>query len=237
MAPYFGAVLPSVPQGPWGRTTNIANVISQVYGNDSIGNCTIAGKAHLIGCFTGNANPPPAIFATAQIESDYFRLTGGPDSGLDEITVLEDWRDNKAPLLGAQHNISGFASVDATNTAHVEFAIFAFFNGYLGLSLPDAYIDPPPSRNGFIWDEAGDPNPDNGHCIVAVDADAKGIYVLTWGLWGIMTWRALAKYLVPNVGGEFHVALTNEIIEQAKQVTPSNFNFAQLQTDLPQIAA
>ena len=227
---YFTPDLPPPPAGPLGRYEAIPDVIKQLYGNNDYGDCTIAGKFHLCGTFTGLANPPPMIFTDQQAVADYMRLTGGTDDGLDEITVLEDWRSGTGPISSA-HEIAGFASVDATNQQHVQFAVWAFLNGYLGLELPDAYISPMPSKSGFVWDVAGDPNPDSGHCVVVVDFTPQGLIILTWGMWGILTWKAAAKYLSNAGQGEFHVIWTEESIIKASLQTPSGFDFTQLSTD------
>jgi hypothetical protein len=227
--------LPPMPATTGARYQQVLDVVGRMYGNDKFGCCTKAGQAHLIGFFTGTANPPAATFTDQQVIDDYLRLTGGQDTGLDEITVLEDWRDNKALPLGVQHSIAGFAAVDATAKLHVQFALDAFPNLYLGLALPDAYVSPFPSGNGFTWDVAGDPDQENGHAIVASDYTEDGIIVWTWGMWGTMTWAALAKYLVPLVGGELHVVMTQEAINKASQKTTSGFDWVGLQADLPQI--
>ena len=226
--------MPAVPATTGARYEKTMDVVGRIYGNDRYGCCTKAGQAHLIGFFTGIANPPATVFTDQQVIDDYLRLTGGQDTGLDEVTVLEDWRDNKTAPLGIQHNIDGFASVDASNVNSVKFAIDAFPNAYLGLELPNAYVSPFPSASGFTWDVAGDPNPDNGHAIIASDYSEQGIIVWTWGMWGTMTWEAVGKYLTAAAGGAFYVLLTEEAVSKAEQKTVSGFDFTQLKTDMAQ---
>ena len=87
-----------------------------MYGNDRYGCCTKAGQAHLIGFFTGIANPPATVFTDQQVVDDYLRLTGGQDTGLDEVTVLEDWRDNKT----AQNWASSTTSTGSPRSRRVQ---------------------------------------------------------------------------------------------------------------------
>ncbi len=89
-----------------------------------------------------------------------------------------------------------------------------------------------PSRSGFLWDVAGDPDPENGHCVVAIDFTPAGLIVLTWGMWGVMSWGAVSKYLSVAGQGEFHVVLTDEIIEKANGRAPGGFDAAALTADL-----
>src|SRR5271157_672768 len=60
-------------------------------GNDTLGDCTIAALAHAITTFRGlvgrlNITPKAAVVKL------YMHLTGGVDSGLNELDVLNYWR-------------------------------------------------------------------------------------------------------------------------------------------------
>ena len=224
---------PVPPPGPYGRTALLSNVTPQMYGNDNTGDCTMAAEAHLDGAFTGEANPPAVTFSNAQVLAAYYRLTGGPDTGLDEITVLDDWKTTGG--ISPDHKIIGYVTIDATNQAHVELAIWLFANGYACLELPDAYINPFPTASGFVFDVAGDPDPDNGHAICFYDCDADGVYVMTWGMWGKMPWAAVKKYFAEANGGSLNIILTQDIINKASQKTVTGFDFTQLQADLPMV--
>jgi len=56
-------------------------------GNDTLGDCTIAGVAHAITTYRA-LTKKKTIPATNTIEKLYFHLTGGPDTGLNELDVL-----------------------------------------------------------------------------------------------------------------------------------------------------
>jgi hypothetical protein len=230
--------LPAPPAPPLNRISPLAGVISRLYANDTYGDCTKAGQAHLIGAYTGLANPPAVTFTDQQIVADYMRLTGGEDDGLDLITVLNDWRDNtKTCLLGAQHKIAGYVAVDATNQQRLRQAIWLFDGVYLGLELSDQFLKTMPAHSGFVMDNTGPGDPNDGHCIVGIDYQVTGIVVLTWGMWGVMTWDAVSQYLSANNGGECYAVLTQESIARASQKAPSGFDFAALQADLQAVAA
>ncbi|MBV8650311.1 MAG: hypothetical protein JO255_02520, partial [Alphaproteobacteria bacterium] len=83
----------------------------------------------------------------------------------------------------------------------------------------------------------GDPNPDQGHCVVAVDYDSAGIKILTWGMWGTLTWAAVAKYLTPAAQGEFHVVLTDEIVSKLTNKSPAGIDAAGLAADYAAMSA
>src|SRR6185369_1542776 len=64
-------------------------------GNDTVGDCTIAALAHAITLFRGFVAKKPSIMPAAQVLKLYYRLSGGVDSGLAELNVLNYWRQHK----------------------------------------------------------------------------------------------------------------------------------------------
>ena len=72
--------------------------------------------------------------------------------------------------------------------------MWLFENLYFGLELPDAWINPMPDAPGFVWDAAGPADPQNGHCVVGVGYTAQGITIDSWGMTGLLTDKAIAKY-------------------------------------------
>ena len=236
---YVMPILPKAPPGPLGRLKAALPAVERAYGNLQVGDCTKAGQAHLIGVYTGNANPPAALFADQQVLGDYYRMTGGLDTGLDEITVLEDWRDNPNGLFGGEHQIRAFLTIDAGNFELLRQAIWLFGGLFSGEELPDEWINNPPSGSGFVWDVAAAPNPANGHCTVAVDYTDQGLITLTWGMWGIMTWPAVKKYLAEADGGELHVPVTEEVCSRLTKMCVAGIKMDQLIDDakhVPQIS-
>ena len=210
--------------------------LTRIYLNDQLGDCVIAGSAHMLGVFTGNANDGlPFIFANKTIEQLYSAIGGyvpgnpSTDRGCNEQTALDYWQ-NKG-LCG--HKIDASISVDATNVDETRAALWLFECLMSGIELPDAWVNPMPSASGFVFDVAGDSDPENGHCMVHANYDAdKAIFGdETWGMSGSITDAALAKYASGGVG-ELHAALSPDVIERASGRAPSGFDFAQLQADL-----
>src|SRR5437764_428899 len=76
----------------------------------------------------------------------------------------------------------------------VKQAVFLFETLAIAVNLPDAWINPFPSRDGFIWGPAGSPDPSNGHEFTCYGYDANGLLIRSWGLKGHMPWAALAEY-------------------------------------------
>jgi hypothetical protein len=204
------------------------------------GNCVLAEEAHFIGVVTGNAGSLYS-YTVAQTLAAYSAITGynpaipSTDQGTDPIAALNYFTQN-AYADGTK--LAGYAEVDATNQAEVQFAINAFGNLKMWVGLPNAWISTFPSSNGFVWDVAPT-NPNQGHCIGSpsynstrvVGVTSQGVQVMTWGLIGTVTWPALAALFTDSAGGGLAVRVTPDWIVKNSQKTPSGFAYADLCSD------
>jgi hypothetical protein len=206
-------------------------------GNDQLGDCLCAAAGHIEDVFrkdSENGLPPITqgqainlyVAACGYVRGDTYTDNGGT---LQE--VLAYWR-SKGILGGGVAAIAGYVAVEATKATEVEQAVYLFGNLYIGLSLPDEWISPFPATSGFVWDVAGKPDPDNGHCVAVFGYNSQGVFIDSWGLNGTITWAAFAKYLSTDAGGEVYAVLSQDWIEKATALAPSGFNFAALQADL-----
>jgi hypothetical protein len=238
---YITDKLPAPPAG----TNNAAaatEALSQMYENDQLGDCVIAGCGHVEGVITANAGDQ-LIYTNDQIITEYevcgYDPSQGPpgnnptDQGCEIVDVLQYWQQSGFPAGSRQ--IVGYLSIDATNQTEVMQATWLFQNVIIGLDLPDAWINPFPNASGFVWDLAGQPDPDNGHCPPIIDYNADGAIVSTWGLTGTMTWEAVNYYCAAAQGGEAYVVLTQDILNQASQLSPTGLSWAQLEADFEEL--
>jgi hypothetical protein len=216
--------------------------LSKIYENDKLGDCVIAGMAHVVGVLTGYAGTKPFLFSDAEIIGLYSAIGGyvpgdpATDRGCDEQTALNYWENNgalpphKTSPSGA-HKIAGWMTVDSTNVEECRTALWLFENLYFGLELPDAWINPEPSSSGFVWDVAGPSDPENGHCVVGVGYTAAGITIDTWGMTGLMTNAAVAKYPTQASHGETYTVVSMDAISKANEKAPAGFDWSQLVAD------
>jgi hypothetical protein len=205
-------------------------VLDLVLLNDQLGDCAIAGGYHIVGVETGNAG---ALFipTQAQIIHDYSAIGGykpgkpETDNGCILTDALNYWTTygfaNGTKLLG-------WLTVDAKNKAEVMAALYLFENLYFGIELPDAWISPFPSKPGFIWDVAGAPNEENGHCIIGDAYDQTGVKVDSWGLDGTLTWAAIAEYATRASNGELYVMLTPDQLAKGQNKAPNGVAWVDL---------
>jgi hypothetical protein len=228
---YSQVALPPPPES-CDYSSAAMQALQLVYLNDQLGDCTIAGAYHVVGTETGNAG---AIFIPSndQIIADYSACGGyvpgdaSTDNGCDEETVL-----NYYQMTGFANGtkLAGRLALDATNATEVMQALYLFENLYFGLELPDSYINPFPSTAGFVWD-TGNPDPDNGHCIIGVGYNSIGVQIDTWGLIGTLTWGAVANLCVNAAGGQLFVMLTPDQLVKSQMKSPLGLDWATLTAD------
>jgi len=211
--------------------------LAEMYCNDTLGDCVIAGYYHVLGVATGNAGKE--FLATQdQIIHDYSAIGGytpgddSTDQGCDEDAAITYWKTNPA---ADGSSLAGSASVDASNQTECMQALDLFETLYFGLALPDAWVTPFPASSGFVWDVAGDPNPSNGHCIMAMGYNATGVKICSWGMLGTLTWAAVAKYAVPSAGGALYALLTPDMLAAGQQKAPNGVAWADLLKDLSSV--
>ncbi len=188
-------------------------------GNDTLGDCTIAALAHAETTYRGLLFKDKVMSKQAVVKL-YTHLTGGPDTGLNELDVLNYWRQNRV----SGDEILGYVSVDPKNHTHVEQAIQLFGGVYLGFQVQQNCVQE------FDAHQPWTPGPltNEGHAVFAVGYDQNGVTVLTWGNTQQGTW-----------------AWWDECVDEAYALLPQEakdpkfapgFNISQLQADLDAVA-
>jgi len=236
LANYLRAALPAGPPtvdyGPKGQPA-----LSNVYQNDQIGDCVIAGGYHIVATETGNGDD---LFTATdpQIIADYSAIGGfnpedpkNTDNGCDEPTALNYWQHNG---FANGTKLLGWLGVDATTRAELASALYLFENLLFGVELPAAWLAAP-LVPGFVWDVAGPPVPENGHCVIGVGYNDIGVQIDTWGTIGTVTWQALANYFVPQVFGAAYVLLTPDQLAKGRTRAPNGVAWASLIADFDSI--
>jgi hypothetical protein len=110
----------------------------------------------------------------------YYHLTGGVDSGLNELDVLNYWKQHSI----ARDKILAFASIDLKNHTHIQQAIQIFGGVYLGFQVQENCVQE--FDNHQPWTPG--PLTNDGHAVFAVAYDQVGVTVLTWGNTQQATW-------------------------------------------------
>jgi len=188
-------------------------------GNDTLGDCTIAALAHAETVFNGMIGKE-AIMSKAAVVKLYMHLTGGVDSGLNELDVLNYWRQHRV----AGDKLMAYISINPGNHTHIEQAIQLFGGVYLGFQVQQN------CQEEFAAHEPWTPGPltTDGHAVFAVAYDQDSVTVLTWGNTQQGTW-----------------AWWDECVDEAYAILPPEamdpdfapgFDIAQLKDDLGAVA-
>jgi hypothetical protein len=186
-------------------------------GNDTLGDCTIAALAHAITVYHGLLGKKK-IMAKQDVVKLYMHLTGGVDSGLNELDVLNYWRQNKV----SGDEIITYAAIDPKNHTHLEQAIHLFGGVYLGFQVQENCIQEFDAHKPWIPGRLTN----DGHAVFAVAYDQSGVTVLTWGNTQQATW-----------------AWWDECVDEAYAIlspeapTFEGFNLQQLKDDLAAVAS
>jgi len=188
-------------------------------GNDTLGDCTIAALAHAETTFGGLIGEEKIMSKTAVVKL-YMHLTGGVDSGLNELDVLNYWRNN--PVFGDR--IITYVSIDPKNHTHIQQAIHLFGGVYLGFQVQQNCIEDFNGRKPWT------PGPltNDGHAVFAIAYDQNDVTMLTWGNTQRGTW-----------------AWWDECVDEAYAILPpearkpgfaQGFDITQLEADLAAVA-
>jgi len=195
------------------------SVLFPMDGNDQYGDCTIAALAHSITVFRGLVGKK-SIMSKSAVTKLYMHLTGGVDSGMNELDVLNYWR---------KHSVSGdeilaYVSINPKNHDHVKQAMKLFGGVYIGFQCQQACLQDFEAHK--VWTPGKLTN--DGHAVYAGAYNPQGVTVLTWGSTQNGTWE-----------------WWDECVEEAYSLLPleakdpnfaPGFNLIQLQSDLAEVA-
>ncbi len=185
-------------------------------GNDTYGDCVVAGICHAImavGKFVGQSYS----FTATQAAAAYFAMTGGADSGLNPPGVFEEWEANTDPAeVKAIWPHSGpFVSLDPTNIEQLKSAIATFGWVGVGSNLQQAQEDQ--FSKGQKWDYVPGSPVVGGHFVVLTGFDKYGVgpYTLSWAKGFRATWA-----WVTNTCPEAYTGVLPPVLTAGKYVAP-----------------
>lgn len=124
---------------PWDLRSHVASW--PMYANDRIGDCAIAGPAHMIQAWRASVGDPAGqhgvltdqdVITAYTAVSGYDPSTGANDNGCYLTDVLRHWRDTGI----AGHRIAGWVAVDPTRDDVWRRAGYVFGGLLLGWALP-----------------------------------------------------------------------------------------------------
>jgi hypothetical protein len=195
-------------------------------GNDVYGDCVVAGAAHMRQTWTANAGRREIITPDKTVIKQYLALTGGQDTGLNLLAVLNHWR--QVGLFGDK--IGAFVSINPRKNTQVQYACWLFGGVYVGLMLPTS------AQGQRLWEvpasgPVGDGEPESwgGHCVTCGVADSKRYVFSTWGEEQAATVGFAATY-----SDEMYAVVSIDWFT-VNHKTPTGLAWADLMADLKRI--
>lgn len=175
------AELPPIPTSDTDAITAVSPW--DMLGNDSKGDCVVAGWAHILMLWSKMAGSPIRP-TTQQVVDLYLMLTGGADVGLVIRKFLSYVRQNAA--LGGK-KLAGYAAVDYADNNEAKIAIYLFGAVMRGILLPDTAVQQTgPNGRWRALQNLTDPDARPGswgaHLTADIAYTPDTLYTVTWGM-------------------------------------------------------
>jgi hypothetical protein len=167
-----------------------------MFANDVYGDCVIAGRAHQTLRFEDIEQGSRLMITDKDVTKEYFRETGGRDTGLVVLDSLKRWRKDGWKVGRHTYWIQAFAEIDPIDHAEMRQSIFADVGVGIGVNLPLTARDQ--VQAGQPWRvESGaraKPGTWGGHYVYVCGYNRMGPVCVTWGRKQQMTWDWFDKY-------------------------------------------
>jgi hypothetical protein len=219
------------PKAPdtFGNLADLQAIEWGMDGNDTLGDCTIAGADHVIAAenaLLDTSDPRPSLTI---LEAQYNVLSPN-NQGCVIATVLQTWRSSGLFQMPTGTNTIGqYAPFDQRSTSEFRQVIAFLGTAYLGIACPESaqqqFAKQLKTGQLVPWTVVPGSPVEGGHCIVAVGYTTDGPLCVTWGGIVLVTWDFVKKYCDEGW------ALISQALDQTGTDT-LGLDLAQLDTDL-----
>lgn len=212
----------ALESAPWG-----------MLGNDTVGDCVLAGAGHETMLWNTEAKKTVSITAQNAL-NDYSAITGynpndpNTDQGTD-MQVAASYRKKTGVVdaSGNRHKVGAYLALSLKSTAEYKQAAYLFGTVGLGIQFPNSAMSQ--FNAGKNWTVVSGSKIEGGHYVPIVGYDSKYAYVVTWGKLIKATWGFVNKY-----ADEAIVYLSQEFLTGGKSL--EGFNLVQLNADLSKLS-
>lgn len=200
-----------------------------MFGNDTVGDCTCADVGHATMYWNKLAGKTVSI-STPNVLAMYSAITGydpakpDTDQGADMAVVAK--YHQKTGLKDAQsiaHKIAAYLAITPGNFEELKQAIHLFGACSIGWELPDSAQTQFEEKKP--WSVVSGATIEGGHDTLAVGYSSEYLEIVTWGRLQKVEWAFVSKYMDEGI-----VKLSAEMLKNGKSL--EGFNVTQLQTDL-----
>lgn len=213
---------PLAPSTNW--STSIPDADLPMDLNDRLGDCVVAGLAHLVTVATFNTGK--VVVPTEDQVIDMYAYSGyvpGDPSTDQGWTLLDGAKYVQSEGLAGVTALA-FAEVDPQIVDMVRYSVQLFGGCNTGVRLPQSAMD---AFGKGTWDDTNDTNILGGHDLPIVDYNTTGPVYWTWGARQQATWAWHLQYCDEAMALIFD--------PWAQGISPSGFDRAALEADLAAI--
>jgi hypothetical protein len=176
--------------------TKHPGIPTPMFANDDKGDCVMAGRAHQTLRFEDIEQGSVLMITDKDVLNEYFRETGGVDSGLVVLDSLNLWRQKGWKVGKKNYKIQAYAEINSKSRDEMKQAIFADVGVGLGLQLPKSAQKQ--IQTGQPWTVTTGPDAKvgswGGHYVYVPGYTKQGPVCVTWGRKQQITWAWLSKY-------------------------------------------
>ncbi len=194
----FSSVLRGAPAVPktYDFDTAHPGIPTPMFGNDRLGDCVIAGRAHQTLRFEDIEQGSVLMIKDTDVTKEYFKESGGADSGLVVLDSLNLWKSRGWKVGSNTYRIRAFATIAFKDHEQVQQAIYADVGIGLGVQLPKAAQGQIQTGRPWTVTTGPDAKPGSwgGHYIYVPGYTPDGPVCVTWGRKQQMSWDWLDKY-------------------------------------------
>jgi hypothetical protein len=167
-----------------------------MFANDRLGDCVIAGRAHQTLRFELMEQKKLIGIKDTDVTTEYFKETGGGDTGLVVLESLKLWRKSGWRAAAKRYYIHAFAQLNLAANSEIKRAVYLDLGAGLGVQLPltaqDQILAGKPwtvvSGAGSAVGSWG------GHYVYVPGYTTVGPVCVTWGRKQQMSWGFFHKY-------------------------------------------
>jgi hypothetical protein len=199
-----------------------------MFGNDTVGDCTCADVGHATLYWNKEAGKDVSI-STENVLALYSAVTGyngnpDTDNGANIADVAKyHQKVGLSDESGVHHKIAAYMAVTPGNIEEIRQCIFLFGACSIGWELPESAQYQ--FQEGQPWSVIEFSPIEGGHDTLAVGYDADYLYVITWGEVQKVEWAFVSKYMDEGI-----VKLSEEMLENGKSL--EGFDAVQLEKDI-----
>lgn len=145
-------------------------------GNDTRGDCGVAGLEHGFMAAAADASRAGQFPSAAQAVSYYLSYTGGQDTGV----VLSDYLAHVRQAGYYGHSVAAYAPVAVHDVPTLQTAVNLYDFAYGGIAVTDRMQEAFQAGRPWTAHTAGG-QVLGGHCVPVIAYDEHFLYVVTWG--------------------------------------------------------